>query len=171
VLDLSDPGDPHVAGSLTAPGFSDYLFPLSDGLLFGVGHDVDASNHLGGVKLGLFDVSDPARPKVLDTRSVGASGSQSALDWSSHGINWLQVGNVARIGLPMLVTAAPFDPAPQHGLQRIAVDTQAQTLALEAMLPAPAGAMTYPSLSGDRSLQIGSKLVYLTGGQLVVADW
>ena len=31
--------------------------------------------------------------------------------------------------------------------------------------------MTYPSLWGDRSLQIGSKLVYLTEGQVVVADW
>ncbi|MEO8922982.1 MAG: beta-propeller domain-containing protein [Caldimonas sp.] len=171
VLDLSDPSDPRVAGSLQVTGFSDYLFPLTDALLFGVGHGVDATNHLGGVKLGLFDVSDPAQPKVLDTRTVGASSSQSGLDASSHGINWLQVGNVARVGLPMLVTAAPFDPSPQHGLQRIEVDTQAQTLALKAMLPAPSDPLTYPSLWGDRSLQIGSKLVYLTEGQVVVADW
>ncbi len=171
VLDLSDPSDPHVAGSLQVTGFSDYLFPLTDTLLFGVGHDVDASNHLGGVKLGLFDVSDPTQPKVLDTRTVGASSSQSGLDASSHGINWLQIGNVARVGLPMLVTAAPFDPSPQHGLQRIEVDTQAQTLALKAMLPAPNDPTTYPSLWGDRSLQIGPKLVYLTNGQVEVADW
>jgi hypothetical protein len=39
------------------------------------------------------------------------------------------------------------------------------------MLPAPSDPMTYPSLWGDRSLQIGSKLVYLTEGQVVVADW
>jgi hypothetical protein len=71
----------------------------------------------------------------------------------------------------MLVTAAPFDPSPQHGLQRIEVDTQAQTLTLKALLPAPSSPMTYPSLWGDRSLQIGGKLVYLTNGQVVVADW
>ena len=171
VLDLSVPSDPRVAGSLQVSGFSNYLLPLTDTLLFGVGHDVDATNHLGGVKLGLFDVSDPAQPKVLDTRTLGASSSQSGLDASSHGINWLQVGNVQRIGLPLLVTAAPFDPSPQHGLQRIEVDTQAQTLALKAMLPAPSAPETYPSLAGDRSLQIGSKLVYLTEGQVVVADW
>ena len=92
-------------------GFSDYLFPLTDSLLFGVGRDVDATNHLGGNKLGLFDVSDPAQPTALATLTVGASGSQTALDYSSHGLNWLQSGNVARIGLPMLVTAAPGDPA------------------------------------------------------------
>ncbi|HEY2560242.1 MAG TPA: beta-propeller domain-containing protein [Caldimonas sp.] len=171
VLDLKDASDPRVAGSLQVTGFSDYLFPLTDALLFGVGHDVDATNHLGGVKLGLFDVSDPTQPKLLDARTVGASGSQSALDASSHGVNWLQAGNVARVGLPLLVTAAPFDSSPLHGLQRIEVDTQAQTLALKAMLPAPSDPMTYPSLWGDRSLQIGSKLVYLTQGQVVVADW
>jgi hypothetical protein len=171
VLDLSDPTDPNVAGSLQVTGFSDYLFPLTDTLLFGVGHDVDATNHLGGVKLGLFDVGDPAQPRSLASLVVGASSSQTALDASSHGINWLQVGSVARIGLPMLVTAAPFDPSPQHGLQRIEVDTQAQTLTLKALLAAPANPMTWPSLWGDRSLELGSKLVYLTNGQVVVADW
>jgi hypothetical protein len=171
VLDLTDPTDPQVAGSLQVTGFSDYLFPLTDSLLFGVGRDVDATNHLGGNKLGLFDVSNPSQPTALATLTVGASGSQTALDFSSHGINWLQSGNVARIGLPMLVTAAPGDPSPLHGLQRIEVDTQAGSLALKAMLPAPTDPMTYPSLWGDRSLQIGSKLVYLTGGQVVVADW
>lgn len=171
VLDLTDPSDPHVAGSLQVTGFSDYLFPLTDALLFGVGRDVDATNHLGGVKLGLFDVSDPTQPKALDMLTLGASGSQSALDASSHGINWLQVGKVARIGLPMLLTAAPFDPTPQHGLQRIEVDTLAQTLVLRAVLPAPSDPTIYPSLWGDRSLQIGSKVVYLTEGQVVVADW
>ncbi len=171
VLDLSDPADPRVAGSLQVTGFSDYLFPLTDALLFGVGRDVDATNHLGGIKLGLFDVSDPSQPKALDTRAVGAAGSQSALDYSSHGINWLQSGSVARIGLPMIVTTAPFDINPQHGLQRIEVDTQAGSLALKAMLPAPSDPMSYPNLWGDRSLQIGSKLVYLTQGQVVVGDW
>jgi hypothetical protein len=170
VLDLADPTDPNVAGSLQVTGFSDYLFPLTDALLFGVGRDVDATNHLGGVKLGLFDVSDATQPKAIDTRSVGSAGSQSALDYSSHGINWLQSGSVARIGLPMLVTTAPFDPSPQHGLQRIEVDTQAGSLALKAMLPAPSDPTTYPNLWGDRSLQIGPKLVYLTQGQVVVAD-
>ena len=171
VLDLSDPTNPLAAGSLQVTGFSDYLFPLTDALLFGVGRDVDATNHLGGVKLGLFDVSDATQPKALATQVVGAAGSQSALDYSSHGINWLQSGSVARIGLPMLVTTAPYDPSPQHGLQRIEVDTQAGSLVLKAMLPAPSDPTTYPNLWGDRSLQIGPKLVYLTQGQVVVADW
>lgn len=171
VLDLTDPADPRLAGSLEVPGFSDYLFPLTDSLLFGVGRDVDTSGRLGGIKLGLFDVGNAAQPKALDTRTLGAGGSQSGLDYSSHGINWLQSGNVARIGLPVLLTATSFAANPQHGLQRIEVDTQARSLALKALLPAPAGPTPYPDLWGDRSLQIESKVVYLTQGQLINADW
>jgi len=171
VLDLADPTDPRVAGSLDVPGFSDYLFPLTDALLFGVGRDVDASGRLGGIKLGLFDVSDATQPKALDARTLGAAGSQSALDYSSHGINWLQSGAVARIGLPVTLTATPYAANPAHGLQRIEVDTQARSLAVKTLLPAPVGPATYPDLWGDRSLQLDSKIVYLTQGQVVVGDW
>ncbi len=171
VLDLADPADPRVAGSLEVPGFSDYLFPLTDGLLFGVGREVDASGRIGGIKLGLFDVSDATQPKALDARTLGAAGSQSALDYSSHGINWLQSGAVARIGLPVTLTATPYAANPAHGLQRIEVDTQARSLAVKALLPAPVGPTTYPDLWGDRSLQLDSKIVYLTQGQVVVGDW
>ena len=83
----------------------------------------------------------------------------------------LQANGVARVGLPVVLRAAPFDDTPQHGLQRIEVDTQTGALALKALLAAPAGPTLYPDVSSDRSLQIGAKLVYLSEGQLVVADW
>jgi uncharacterized secreted protein with C-terminal beta-propeller domain len=171
VLDLSQPSDPRVAGSLEVPGFSDYLFPLPQGLLLGVGREVDSGGRLGGIRLGLFDVSDAAQPRALDARSLGLAGSQSALDFSSHGINWLQRGTVARIGLPVALTAALYAAPSQHGLQRIEVDSAARTMALRPMLPAPAGQTPYPNLWGDRSLQIDDKLVYLTQGQVSVAGW
>jgi hypothetical protein len=44
-------------------------------------------------------------------------------------------------------------------------------MALKALLASPAGPTLYPDVSNDRSLQLGSKLVYLTGGQVIVADW
>ena len=37
VLDLSNPADPKTVGELEIPGYSDYLFPVGDGLLLGVG--------------------------------------------------------------------------------------------------------------------------------------
>lgn len=171
VLDLSNAADPRIAGALEVPGFSDYLFPLPQGLLLGVGREVDASGRLGGIKLGLFDVSDAAQPRAIDARSLGAAGSQTALDFSSHGLNWLQRGSVARIALPMALTSAPYAPNPQHGLQRIEIDSGARTMALRPMLPAPVEAQPHPNLWGDRSLQIDNKLIYLTQGRIGVADW
>ena len=171
VLDLSQASDPRVAGSLEVPGFSDYLFPMQQGLLLGVGREIDSGGRLGGIRLGLFDVSNAAQPRALDARSLGLAGSQSALDFSSHGINWLQRGAVARIGLPVALTAVPYGAPAQHGLQRIEIDSTARTMTLRPMLPAPADATPYPNLWGDRSLQIEDKLIYLTQGRVGVADW
>jgi uncharacterized secreted protein with C-terminal beta-propeller domain len=52
-VDLSDPYNPRVLGYLKIPGFSEYLHPLSENLLLGVG--------LSGVylKISLFNVTDP----------------------------------------------------------------------------------------------------------------
>lgn len=170
VLDLSNPADPRIAGTLEVPGFSDWLYPLNEALLFGVGRDVDALGRLGGLRLGLFDVSDAAKPLALDARTLGAAGSQSGLDASSHGLNWLQRGSVARIALPVTLTTAPFAASPAHGLQRIEVDTAARTLTIKSLLNAPASA-PYPDLWADRSLQLGDTLVYLTQGQILSAPW
>lgn len=169
VLDLADPADPRIAGELTVPGFSDYLFPLDGGLLFGVGRDADSIGRVTGVKLGLFDVRDATKPSEIASRTLGSSGSSSGLDFSSHGINWLQAGAVSRIALPVVLTSASFASSPVHGLQRIEVDTAARTLT--AKLPLPAPSAPFIDLWGDRSLQLGSKLVYLSHGQIVVADW
>ena len=76
-----------------------------------------------------------------------------------------------RIGLPVVVRAVSSDSNPQHGLQRIEVDSVSGAMALKALLASPAGPTLYPDVSNDRSLQLGSKLVYLTGGQVIVADW
>ena len=56
VLDLSIPTAPKMVGELKIPGYSAYLEPLADGLVLGVGRDGN------GVKLSLFDVTDPAHP-------------------------------------------------------------------------------------------------------------
>ena len=64
VLDLRDPENPTVSGELKIPGYSAYLHPLGDGLLLGVGQDADSDGRTLGAKATLFDVSDPANPRV-----------------------------------------------------------------------------------------------------------
>lgn len=59
-VDLSDPENPKVIGELKIPGFSEYLHPYGDGRLLGIGMAVDEEAiTTDGVKLSMFDISDP----------------------------------------------------------------------------------------------------------------
>lgn len=169
VLDLSNPADPRAAGELEMPGFSDYLYPLPNGMLLGVGKDASAAGRLGGVKLALMDVRDAARPRLLQSLLYGERGTYSALDASRHGLNMLVSGDAARVALPIAI-AASGAPAAAHGLQRIEIDTRAGTMVSKPLI-AGAASSSWVDLSTERSLQIGAKLYYLTQGALTVHDW
>ena len=70
-IDLSDPKNPTILGAVKLPGFSEYLHPLSETLLLGVGYSGDDWNaNYDSVKLSLFDISDPTAPKEIDTHVV-----------------------------------------------------------------------------------------------------
>lgn len=172
VLDLAIPADPRIAGELKAPGFSDYLYPLANGLLFGVGRDATAEGRALGVKVGLFDVSDPANPKEVATRSFGEAFSSTGLNYSRHGINLFTQGSTTRIALPMFVrNAVPAQS--QQGLQRFEVDTVAKSLLVKPMI----GAVTteyedpYDPLWWQRSVQIGAQVHWLSRGTVTSWDW
>ncbi|WP_265109719.1 beta-propeller domain-containing protein [Halosolutus halophilus] len=60
-LDLSDPTEPTVEGELKLPGFSEYLHPLEEDLVLGVGQEERQP------KLSLFDVSDREDPIERDS--------------------------------------------------------------------------------------------------------
>lgn len=65
-VDLSDPRNPKIIGELKIQGFSDYLHPYGEGRLLGIGMDVDATGTTtNGVKLSMFDVSNPADVKEV----------------------------------------------------------------------------------------------------------
>ena len=62
VIDLSDATAPKILGELKIPGYSAYLHPVGDGLVMGVGVDGTEAGTNGGMKVSLFDVSDPTKP-------------------------------------------------------------------------------------------------------------
>jgi hypothetical protein len=64
VIDLADPADPHLVGELHIPGFSNYLFPLDDDHLFSIGRDATEQGIVQGLALQIFDVTDPASPRL-----------------------------------------------------------------------------------------------------------
>ena len=60
-VDLSDPTNPKVLGELKVSGFSEYLHIWGDGLLLGIGMEADEeTGQTQGMKLSMFDTSDPA---------------------------------------------------------------------------------------------------------------
>jgi uncharacterized secreted protein with C-terminal beta-propeller domain len=82
VIDLSDPLNPRVLGELKIPGYSDYLHLYDENHLIGIGKDTIESEWgdfawYQGVKLALFDVSDPTNPCVVDNIVIGKRGTES----------------------------------------------------------------------------------------------
>lgn len=170
VLDLSNPLDPRQAAALELPGFSDVLVPLGDGLLFGAGRDASTAGTVGGVKLALFDVSDPTSPVVRGTQVLGGRGSFSALDFNLHGLNLLALESSWRLALPMALVD-PGSGAATHALHRFEVGGAPISLRVSApALDAPSSLSPW-DLSADRSVQIGSTVVWLTQGRLLSTLW
>ncbi len=73
-IDLSDPRNPKMLGQLEIPGFSDYLHFWDDTHLLGIGYDTDeeTSEQLG-IKLSMFDISDPMELREESTIIIRAT--------------------------------------------------------------------------------------------------
>ena len=73
--DLSDPDNPQILSELKLTGFSSYLHPYGDHLLLGVGYEAEEeTGSQTGVKLSMFDISDPSQVAELDKYVIkGAS--------------------------------------------------------------------------------------------------
>jgi len=82
VIDLKTPAEPKVLGELKIPGFSNYLHPYDENHLIGIGKEVGvaaepAPTRQLGVKIALFDVSNPAAPKEVAKYVVDRDDSDS----------------------------------------------------------------------------------------------
>src|SRR6058998_620542 len=82
VIGLQDPTQPKVLGQLNIPGVSDYLQPYDETHLIGLGkssENVTWENAalFQGLKLSLFDVTDPSHPIDASDFLVGDRGSDS----------------------------------------------------------------------------------------------
>ncbi|MGJ8685948.1 MAG: beta-propeller domain-containing protein [Spongiibacteraceae bacterium] len=99
-IDLSNPAAPFIAGELEIPGFSDFLHPIGDDLLLGLGQSALSNNQ---VKLELFDVSDISSPQSLGSSLIGPEGSWSwsEAQYDRHAFTYKEIINGAdRIAVP-----------------------------------------------------------------------
>ena len=77
VIDLTDASDPKIAGTLEIPGFSNFLHPVSESVLMGIGQ-IDQL-----AKIEFFDVADLTAPL-----SLGAVALDSTMDYSYSPAEW-----------------------------------------------------------------------------------
>ncbi|MGN1134386.1 MAG: beta-propeller domain-containing protein [Oscillospiraceae bacterium] len=80
IIDLSDPEDPQIKGSVKISGFSTMLHPVDENTLLGIGYATDnifGGEVMDGLKLALFDISDSNNPKVLDSRTYRSTYSEA----------------------------------------------------------------------------------------------
>lgn len=79
-VDLSDPANPEILGTLKIPGFSNYLHFYDDTLLLGIGEAVDPNTmESKGIKLSMFDISNPADVSEQDNYIIENSYYSEAL--------------------------------------------------------------------------------------------
>jgi len=76
-IDLSRPAHPRLLGKLKIPGFSEYLHPIGDHLMIGIGTDATLSGMTRGGQVAVFDLSDLRHPKRVST--VGYGRNRQAL--------------------------------------------------------------------------------------------
>ena len=106
-VDLSDRANPVIIGELKIPGFSEYLHSFGDGLLLGLGQEADIEEGgTEGLKLSMFDVSDPAAVRELTKTMPGfvqadSFGSNSSAEYDHKAITVSAGKNV--IGFEMSI--------------------------------------------------------------------
>jgi uncharacterized secreted protein with C-terminal beta-propeller domain len=84
VLDLSNPKSPFVKGEVKITGFSSMLEPIGKDRILGIGYATGSGFVSDGLKLCLFDVSNPYEPKVLS--AIEKEGMVSDVQEDTHAL-------------------------------------------------------------------------------------
>lgn len=108
-VDLSDPTNPQLLGELELPGFSNYLHPVGEDLLIGVGEFVDPNTGwTGGVQLALFDVADFTNPALIERLVIGDAGSWTDVNQTHKAFAFLDSQNLLALPITEIEYSGPF---------------------------------------------------------------
>jgi len=185
VIDLSDPLNPSIAGELKLPGFSTYLHPFNENLVFGFGRGSAAGirgDWLGGLKMALFDVSDPVVPVVKDEIIIGETYAYSPALYDPKALSFLSKDGGSRWQASFPAKVYDEDNKWKHDALYLLDFTMAEHDNGEGMSlhGAVIGAerdlsdTEYESGAGvyyDRGIFAGDLVHYLYGGKMITAHW
>lgn len=164
-IDISDPAKPRVLGWLEIPGYSEYLHPWGSKYLVGVG-----VGESWGLKVDLYDVSDPANITRVSSAEVG--GWSQAL-WDHHAFQPIDNETFA---IPVTLSEsgegiAVFQVVPGEGLKYlglVSVESPVRAARIDGVLYAfgysSVVAASLPGLDVVASLQLfgGEEPPYVT---------
>jgi hypothetical protein len=96
VIDLSNSARPKILSALEVPGFSSYLFPLSERHVLGFGYGPSS------MELSLFDLSDPTQVRRTEVLDVTGRQALSSLTRNPLAFSYLPTGaGRGRFGFPI----------------------------------------------------------------------
>jgi hypothetical protein len=187
VLDLSDPENPVSLGELEVSGYSEYLHPAGENYLLGIGKEaIDDENStdrdgLGfawyqGLKVSLFDVTDPTAPTEVNSIVLGGRRTTSNVLSDHHAFASIpQTDQLPmRFSIPVDLYNEPpdsADPQPYHswgwthtGLYTFDVhvdDTPSVELVDQFVVERNSDSSSSAGVWDDRSVILGDSVHYL----------
>lgn len=188
VIDLADPNNPRVLGALEIPGFSSYLHPLDNGYLLGIGQQVnvniisedgvvtDQPVTQEGMKISLFNVSDPTNP--IEVNSIIKSSSYTPVEYDYRALSVLNNNSNYQFALPIESWNMPSDESvgfwvASNSLMLLEVDTTSNNpeLILRNEVRPDVSDKSYVYGWEDRSVIHGNNVYYIHGNQVWQTTW
>jgi uncharacterized secreted protein with C-terminal beta-propeller domain len=180
VIGLQDPHQPKILGQLNVPGVSDYLQPYDETHLIGFGkssENVTWENAalFQGLKLSLFDVTDPSHPIDTSNYLVGARGSDSPAltDHKSvlfdRSLNLLVIPLSIAQAQPSAASPWSYNPLVWQGAYVFSVTVQSGIVFRGGITHLPTGQLPSWYNSGffvTRALYIGSALYTISNNMV-----
>ena len=192
VIDFANPEDPKLAGELEIEGYSDYLQPIGEDFLLGIGKDAwagsDGFGLVQGIKLSLFNVADANNPFEVQSLVVGERGTEAVALQNHRAITVQQATDThpTRIAFGIDV-AGRAEPRPitepfngyqwnftgLHGFEIITGD-DARIEKRGVMVVNSASDQSssrYGYYGDDRSVIVGDSVYYIHGSDVYAANW
>ncbi len=167
VIDLSDRKHPEVLGFLKIPGYSNYLHPISDTLILGVGQDTKTNKWGGvsqaGVKVSLFDVSDYKDPKEVSTYVVDTDNSYTPIQNDHKAFLYIEKNNL------VVIPVNEYYNTREPGMNFYVLELTENDIVEKEIINHKNSQSWYSGIL--RSLYIGDELYTISDNQLVTYNF
>jgi uncharacterized secreted protein with C-terminal beta-propeller domain len=174
VIDLSNHQAPEVVGVLEVPGFSDFLHPVNENLLLGLGQ------FEGNVKLELFNVSPTVEPYSIEEIIIGEglenSWSHSPAQFNRNAFQYQQVDqSTDRFSVPVSISYSTPDQGyvneNQLHLFKIQNKDQADSATLDNVGFMSGQTRGWWNNDRQRSFFHGESIFYVNGENVFSSTW